>query len=282
MDTELSAPLNRRFKSDKYGSEEFVRAQEVAYARLHPSIFASNYLVLANRRIHMQQFFSRSERVGKVLDVGAQYCSYYPLFGDKCESYTSMDLVDTPIVDIVCNAEEMPVEDGSYVLVLSTQVLEHCKNPHRIVDECHPVYPVHGYPADNWRFMPDGLRHLLRAFSRVEVLGELDFAETLASVNCHYGHVFTGRMGKLGTVINLLWNFSTNVCGRTLSWVLRPFTRSNFTSFTMNLWAEARKYESFINQCSFRNLCKTSVTSAATAQSQIEPSRRPASQEVEI
>jgi hypothetical protein len=59
------------------------------------------------------------------------------------------------------------------------------------------VYPVHGYPADNWRFMPDGLRHLLRAFAEVEVLGELDFAESLASVNCHYGHVFTGRMGRL-------------------------------------------------------------------------------------
>jgi SAM-dependent methyltransferase len=166
-----------------------------------------------------------------------------------------MDLVDTPIVDIVCNAEEMPVDDCSYDLVLCTQVLEHCTNPQRIVDECHrvltpggtlivtvpSVYPVHGYPADNWRFMPDGLRHLLRAFSQVEVLGELDLAETLASVNCHYGHVFTGRMGKLGKAINPLLNFSTNVCGRILSWVMRPLTRSNFTAFSMNLWAEARK-----------------------------------------
>jgi len=255
MDTELSAPLHRRSKADKYNSAEFTRAQEAAYARLYPSIFASNYLVLSNRRIHMQQYFSGSESVGQVLDIGAQYCPYYPLFRDKCVSYTSMDLVDTPIVDIVGNAEEMPIEDSSYDLVLCTQVLEHCTNPQRIVDECHrvlktggtlivtvpAVYPVHGYPADNWRFMPDGLRHLLRAFSQVEVLGELDFAESLASVNCHYGHVVTGRMGKLGRTINPLWNLSTNVCGRMLSWVLRPFMRSNFTSFTMSLWAEARK-----------------------------------------
>jgi hypothetical protein len=73
------------------------------------------------------------------------------------------------------------------------------------------VYPVHGYPADNWRFVPDGLRHLLLAFA--EVLGELDFAESLASVNCHYGHVFTGRMGRLGPAINPLWNFAMNVSG---------------------------------------------------------------------
>jgi SAM-dependent methyltransferase len=250
-----SIPLAQRSKLDKCDSEQFARAREVAHARLYPSIFAPNYLVLSNRRVHMQEFFSRSKKVGKVLDVGAQYCPYYPLFEHKCDSYTSMDLVDTPIVDIVCNAEDMPVEDCSYDLVLCTQVLEHCENPQGIVDECHrvlkprgtlivtvpSVYPVHGYPADNWRFMPDGLRHLLRAFSEVEVLGELDFAESVASVNCHYGHVFSGRMGKLGQAANPLWNFTTNVCGRMLSRVLRPFTRSNFTTFNMNLWGEARK-----------------------------------------
>jgi SAM-dependent methyltransferase len=250
-----SIPLNPSSKLDKYDSEQFARAQEVAHARLYPSIFASNYLVLSNRRVHIQEFFSERERVGKVLDVGAQYCPYFPFFKDKCESYTSLDLVDTPIVDIACNAEDMPVEDCSYDLVLCTQVLEHCNNPQRIVDECYRVlkpggtlivtvpsaYPVHGYPADNWRFMPDGLRYLLRAFSEVEVLGELDVAESMASVNCHYGHVFTGRMGKLGSAINPLWNFVMNVSGRGLSWVLRPFTRGNFNTFTMNLWAQARK-----------------------------------------
>jgi hypothetical protein len=34
----------------------------------------------------MQEFFGRMKAVGKVLDVGAQYCRYYPLFEDKCES----------------------------------------------------------------------------------------------------------------------------------------------------------------------------------------------------
>lgn len=244
-----------RRKLNKYESVEFARAQQVAHQRLYPSLFAANYLVLSNRRVRMQKFFSKTGNLGNVLDVGAQYCPYYPLFEHKCESYTSLDIVDTPIVDIVCNAEDMPIDDCSYDLVLCTQVLEHCENPQRIVDECHrvlkpagtlivtvpSVYPVHGYPADNWRFMPDGLRHLLRAFSKVEVLGELDVAESIASVNCHYGHVFTGRMGRLGRAIDPLWSFATNICGTVLSLVLRPFTHSNFTSFSMNLWAEARK-----------------------------------------
>jgi SAM-dependent methyltransferase len=177
------------------------------------------------------------------------------LFSAKCDSYSSLDIVPTEIVDIVCDAEEMPMEDGSYDTVLCTQVLEHCRGPERIVNECYRVlkdggtfivtvpsiYPVHGYPADNWRFMPDGLRYLLRAFSKVEVLGELDFPESLASVVCHYGHVITGRLGRFGRAVNPGWNFATNIGARGLSYALRPLTRSNFTSFTMNLWAECRK-----------------------------------------
>jgi SAM-dependent methyltransferase len=239
----------------KYDSVEFARARQTAHARLYPSIFAANYMVLRNRRLHMQEFFVRMKAVGKVLDVGAQYCPYYPLFKDLCESYTSLDLVDTPIVDVVCNAEHMDLEDNCFDLVLCTQVLEHVQNPGRVVDECHRVlkpggiliatapaiYPEHGYPADHWRFMPDGFRYLLRAFSRVEVLGELDFAESLASVNCFYGQILTGRMGKLGRAINPVWNLATNLCGTVLSWALRPLTANNFSSFSMNLWAEALK-----------------------------------------
>ncbi len=255
MSREKSEQAISATPTKKYDSAEFVRAQATAHARLYPSIFASNYLVLSNRRKHMQQFFAARADVGKVLDVGAQYCPYYPLFKDKCESYSSLDIVDTPIVDIVCNAEEMPIPDATYDLVLCTQVLEHCTYPAKIVDECYrvlkpggtlivtvpSVYPVHGYPADNWRFMPDGLRHLLRNFSQVEVLGEMDFAESLCSVICHYGHVLTGKMGPLKKYANPPWAFATNVAARVLSFALRPVTRNNFNSFSMNLWAEGRK-----------------------------------------
>jgi SAM-dependent methyltransferase len=238
-----------------HNPSQSIEARQIAGSRLYPSIFSSNYLVLSNRRERMRDFFASRKRVGKVLDVGAQYCPYYPFFSEKCDSYSSLDVVPTEMVDIVCDAEEMPIEDASYDLVLCTQVLEHCSRPERIVSECHRVlkpggtfivtvpsiYPVHGYPADNWRFMPDGLRYLLRSFSKVEILGELDFAESFATVICQYGLVITGRLGRLGRAINPLWNFMTNAGGRALSFTLRPLTRSNFTSFTTNLWAEGRK-----------------------------------------
>ena len=103
------------------------------------------------------------------------------------------------------------------------------------------IYPVHGYPADNWRLMPDGLRHLLREFSEIEILGELDFAESVAIVLCLYGQVITGRMGHAGKMANPLLAFATNVGPRGLSFVLRPITNSNFSAFTVNLWAECRR-----------------------------------------
>lgn len=249
----VSSPSDQR--AAKYSLIEFAEAQKIAQRRLYPSIFQSSYITLRNRRRHMEQFFAQRKSVGRVLDVGAQYCPYYPLFKDKCVSYSSLDVVDTPIVDIVCDASKMPLEDHSYDLVLCTEVLEHCSDPQAIVNECHRVlapsgwlivtvpsiFPQHGYPADNWRFMPDGLKHLMREFAQVEVMGELDLPESFFSVACHYGHVFTGRLGALGRCINPVWDFSANLAGIFCSLLFRPFARSNFTAFTVSLWAQAKK-----------------------------------------
>jgi len=247
--------VERQRKTEKYSAAEFLQAQQTARARLYPSFFGAGYFGLRNRRRRMEEFFARHKDAGKVLDVGAQYCPYYPLFKDRCQSYTSLDVVDTPIVDIVADASNMPLDDGSFDIVLCTEVLEHCSDPQAIVNECYRVlkpggtlivtvpsiFPQHGYPADNWRFMPDGLRRLMRSFSHVEVLGELDVAESFFTVTCYYGHVITGRLGTPGRWLNLPWNFAANLGGLVCSAILRPFAHRNFSSFSMSLWAEARK-----------------------------------------
>lgn len=90
-------------RQDKFDSEEFARAQPSRSDPSVSSILASNFLVLSTRRQRMQALFERMQSLGDVLDVGAQYCPYDPLFKDKYKSYTSMDIVDTPMVDIVCS-----------------------------------------------------------------------------------------------------------------------------------------------------------------------------------
>ena len=49
-------------------------------------------------------------------------------------------------------------------------------------------------------------------------------------------------MGRFGMVANPPLAFATNVAARGLSFVLRPITNSNFNAFTVNLWAECKKY----------------------------------------
>src|SRR5215472_4692523 len=100
----MASSISEKTSHNRSGLDE---VQQLAHSRLYPSIFSSNYLVLSNRRERMRKFFASRERVGKVLDVGAQYCPYYPFFSGKCDSYSSLDIVPTEMVDIVCDAEDM-------------------------------------------------------------------------------------------------------------------------------------------------------------------------------
>ena len=72
------------------------------------------------------------------------------------------------------SVEELPVEDGSFDLVLCTQVLEHCDDPAQAVRELrrvtapggrvlastHGVQWYHPSPVDYWRWTHEGLRRL--------------------------------------------------------------------------------------------------------------------------
>ena len=131
----------------KFESKEFTTARQKAADRLRPSLTSPSYLELRARRIRMQEFFSRKADWGDVLDVGAQYCPYFPFFENRCRSYTSLDVVETPIVDIVCDAENMSLPDSSYDLVICTQVLEHTQRPQKIVDECTGYAAGRNIPA---------------------------------------------------------------------------------------------------------------------------------------
>lgn len=241
--------------TSKIALQEFQAARKRAANRLTPPMWSPSYLELRARRIRMAEFFSRKADWGDILDVGAQYCPYYPLFEQRCRSYTSLDVVQTPIVDVVCNAEDMTLPDSSFDLVICTQVLEHTQRPQRIVDECYRVlrsggtlllsvpsiFPVHGYPADNWRFMPQGVELMLSRFSAVRVLGEMDFAESWLSTNGQFLRTFTGKLHPLDRLIEAPLFLGLNIMALLLQVLLKPLMRNNFRAMSMNLWAEACK-----------------------------------------
>ena len=70
----------------------------------------------------------------RVLDVGCGVKPYYPFFVDAA-SYVGVDVQENPHADMHGAAEALPIEDGSFDVVLCTQVLEHVDDPAAAVRE---------------------------------------------------------------------------------------------------------------------------------------------------
>lgn len=88
--------------------------------------------------------------------------------------------------DIVGDAHQLPLADKSVGAIVCLSVLEHLTDPGQAVNEMlrvlrpggkaliytHFIYPYHarrGVYGDYFRFTEEGMRHLFRNFSRVEV-----------------------------------------------------------------------------------------------------------------
>jgi len=114
----------------------------------------------------------RGDRV-RILDVGCGDKPYEPWF-DFAESYVGVDVVENPHADLQGSVESLPVDDGSFDLVLCLQVLEHAEEPARGVAELrrvtapgglvlastHGVQVYHPSPHDLWRWTHTGLARL--------------------------------------------------------------------------------------------------------------------------
>jgi SAM-dependent methyltransferase len=86
-------------------------------------------------------------------------------------------------VDIVCDASSLPIKDNSVDYIINIAMLEHIKNPKRIIDEmlrcCKKnaevlcsvpfIVPYHAAPDDYYRWTKNGAEELFKDFSRVEV-----------------------------------------------------------------------------------------------------------------
>ena len=110
----------------------------------------------------------------RVLDVGCGPKPYYPFFREWADPYVGVDVVAHPAADLVGAVESLPVEDGSFDLVLCTQVLEHCDDPAaavrelrrvtapggRVLASTHGVQVYHPSPEDLWRWTHAGLQRL--------------------------------------------------------------------------------------------------------------------------
>jgi len=109
------------------------------------------------------------------LDVGCGPKPYYPFFAPFAEPYVGVDVKDAA-AELEGTAESIPVEDGSFDVVLCTQVLEHADDPAaavrelrrvtaaggRVLASTHGVQVYHPNPDDYWRWTHAGLEKLFR------------------------------------------------------------------------------------------------------------------------
>jgi len=91
--------------------------------------------------------------------------------------YIRQDLVAYPNVELVCDVCNMKtVEDNCFSTVFNFESLEHIQNPFQAIKEMHRVlepggflvlttvtcWVIHRHPLDCWRFLPDGIKILLK------------------------------------------------------------------------------------------------------------------------
>ena len=119
----------------------------------------------------------------RILDVGCGEKPYFPFFARKTRNYFGLDIQPGPQVDAQFDGTGLPFPDEVFTVVLSTQVLEHVRDPQALINEMHRVlqkggtaiisapfvWEIHNYPADYWRFSDQGIRALMQQFNEVTV-----------------------------------------------------------------------------------------------------------------
>jgi SAM-dependent methyltransferase len=99
-----------------------------------------------------------------------------PLFPGK--EYVGLDVRPGPGVDLVADVEALPHADGTVGSVIAVSTFEHVPRFWRGFDEVYRVlrpggaflvacpfyFHIHNFPSDYWRFTPESLDLLLRAY----------------------------------------------------------------------------------------------------------------------
>lgn len=154
--------------------------------RINPRPGDPLYLHLAD--LHRGLNLHGTEQPLLLLDYGCGGSPYRSFFPNA--TYHRADYSCTPSVDFTLEANGLlpAISDGSYDMVLSTQVLEHVSDPHCYLAESHRVlrrggkliltthgtFPDHGCPHDYWRWTADGLKlSLERAGFKVTRISKL-------------------------------------------------------------------------------------------------------------
>lgn len=143
-------------------------------------------------RKNLEKFLEKYATSKKVLDIGSGGSSYHRFFPNRL----SVDIDPDRKPDIVADAHHLPFKDGEFEFILSTEMLEHVKDPFQVERELRRVmssggtlflstrfvFPLHDTPHDYWRFTKYGLRELFKEWKIIEIQGETRNFSTIGAL----------------------------------------------------------------------------------------------------
>jgi SAM-dependent methyltransferase len=124
---------------------------------------------------------------GIVLDIGCGNKPYEEKFEGKITEYVGCDIIQSSLkkVDVLCPANDIPLENSSFETVFSTQTIEHVEDHQGLVNEAYrlikpggyfivsgPMYwHLHEEPYDFFRFTKYGFQYIFEksGFEVIEV-----------------------------------------------------------------------------------------------------------------
>ena len=166
---------------------------------------------------------------GTVLNAGAGHRDISHLVDGEVVNQDIETGLHNENIDVLSPLHDIPVQDGSYDVVICNAVLEHVENPNDVIAEFHRVLrpggvlylvvpfiqPEHLDPTDFQRYTSDGLQTLVRhhGFAVREASPVHSVYTTLGWIFVEWLRPFPGWRGWL-----LRWSI--------LPWVRRKATRS--------------------------------------------------------
>jgi len=140
------------------------------------SKFNVNFLHYKSYHLHSRNSIENYAK-GKVLDIGCGNKPYEKWFNPKISSYIGCDIIQSDLckVDVLCAANNIPLESDFYDTIFSTQTIEHVEDHQGLVNEAFRLLKKDGYfilsgpmywylheqPYDFFRFTKYGFREVL-------------------------------------------------------------------------------------------------------------------------